>query len=191
VARAYLELDYAGRVEFVRCDLLDLPFDREFDVIFSTASFHWVLDHDRLFRNLYRALRPRGWLVAQCGGGKNIARLVARAQVLMENVAYAAYFADYKFPWEYSDAATAAARLRTAGFTEIETSLEEAPTWFANAPEFHLFVENVILRHHLQRIPDRAVRQQFMAELTRQYAQDDPPFLIDYWRLNMKARRAG
>jgi trans-aconitate methyltransferase len=190
-ARAYLEPDYAGRVEFVRCDLLDLAFDREFDGIFSTASFHWVLDHDRLFRNLYRALRPGGWLVAQCGGGKNIARLLARAQGLMENVAYASYFAEYRFPWEYSDAATAAARLRKAGFEQVETNLEEAPTQLPTAPEFHQFVENVILRHHLQRMPDSVVRGQFMAELTRQYSQDDPPFLIDYWRLNLKARRAG
>src|SRR5579864_8903065 len=42
-ARAYLEPEFGERVEFVRCDLLELPFDKEFDGIFSTASFHWVL----------------------------------------------------------------------------------------------------------------------------------------------------
>jgi trans-aconitate 2-methyltransferase len=188
-ARAYLEADFPGRVEFVRCDLLDLPFNQEFDGIFSTASFHWVLDHDRLFRNLYQALRPGGWLVAQCGGGKNIARLLARAQRLMESPAYASYFAGYESPWEYSDAATAALRLKNAGFEQIETSLEEAPTRFPTAAEFHQFVENVILRHHLQKIPDAAVRERFMTELTREFATEDPPFLIDYVRLNLKARR--
>jgi trans-aconitate 2-methyltransferase len=188
-ARAYLEPDFAGRVEFLRCDLLDLPFNQEFDGIFSTASFHWVLDHDRLFRNLYRALRPGGWLIAQCGGGKNIACLLARAEQLTMTKPYAQYFAGHESPWEFSDAETAVARLRNAGFTEIEASLEEAPTRFPNAPEFHQFVENVILRHHLQRIPGIEVRRQFMTELTRLYEQGDPPFLIDYWRLNLKARR--
>jgi len=188
-ARAFLEPEFHGRVEFLRCDLLDLPFDQEFDGIFSTASFHWVLDHDRLFRNLYRALRPGGWLVAQCGGGKNIAGLLARAHLLMENAAYAPYFAEYKSPWEYSDAETAASRLSKVGFDQIETSLEEAPTKFPNAPEFHQFVENVILRHHLQGIPDATIRQQFMTELTDKFASDDPAFLIDYLRLNLKARR--
>jgi trans-aconitate methyltransferase len=188
-ARAHLEADFRGRVDFVQCDLLDLPFDQEFDGIFSTASFHWVLDHNRLFRNLYRALCPGGWLVAQCGGGKNIERLLFRTHALMASPAYAAYFAGYQSPWEYSDAETASARLRSAGFEQIETSLEEAPTTFPNGPEFHQFVENVILRHHLQRITDYTARQQFLAELTLQSAADDPPFLIDYWRLNMKARR--
>ncbi|HST12977.1 MAG TPA: class I SAM-dependent methyltransferase [Terriglobales bacterium] len=188
-ARAYLEPDFPGRIEFARCELLDLLFDQEFDGIFSTACFHWVLDHDRLFRNLYRALRPGGWLVAQCGGSNNIARLLARTYALIEAPAYSRYFKEYESPWEYSDAATAATRLRKAGFEQIETSLEEAPTRFLSAPEFHQFVENVILRHHLQRIPNPEVRQRFMTDLTRQYEQDDPPFLIDYWRLNLKARR--
>ena len=45
----------------------------EFDAIFSTATFHWVLDHDALFRNLHESLRPGGMLVAQWGGGANLA----------------------------------------------------------------------------------------------------------------------
>ncbi len=107
----------------------------------------------------------------------------------MESPAYAQYFAGYESPWEYSDAETAAQRLKNAGFEQIETGLEEAPTKFPGAPEFHQFVENVILRHHLQRIPDAVVREQFMTKLASEFANDDPPFLIDYVRLNMKARR--
>ncbi len=188
-ARAYLEPEFPGRVEFVRCDLLDLPFNQQFDGIFSTASFHWVLDHDRLFRNLYRALRPGGWLIAQCGGGKNIARLLARAKRRMAMKPYAQYFAGYQSPWEYSDPETAARRLEEAGFEQIETYLEEAPTTFPNAAEFHQFVANVILHHHLQKIPDASTCEQFMTGLSSEFANDDPAFLIDYVRLNLKARR--
>jgi trans-aconitate 2-methyltransferase len=38
------------------------------DLIFSTATFHWIKDHDGLFRRLAQALKPQGRLVAQCGG---------------------------------------------------------------------------------------------------------------------------
>jgi trans-aconitate methyltransferase len=188
-ARAYLVPDFGDRVEFVCCDLLDMAFDKEFDGIFSTASFHWVLDHERLFQNLFRALRPGGWLCAQCGGGENLDRLLARVARLMTTAPYAQLFAGYVSPWEYSDAETAAARLRRVGFEQIETSLEEAPTTFPNSQEFQQFVESVILRNHLQRIPEPAPRQQFLAELTRQAAADDPPFLLDYVRLNLQGRR--
>jgi trans-aconitate 2-methyltransferase len=188
-ARAYLEPDFGSRVEFACCDLLDLAFEREFDLIFSTASFHWVRDHDRLFRNLYRALRPGGWLIAQCGGGRNLARLLSRVARLMESSPYAKYFAGYPFPWEFSDAETAANRLRQAGFEQVETSLEEAPTQLPSAPEYQQFVESVILRSHLLQLPDAALRQQFLVALTQQAAVDDPPFLLDYWRLNLQGHR--
>ena len=188
-ARAYLERDFVGRAEFVCCDLLDLPFDDEFDGVFSTASFHWVLDHDRLFRNLHRALKPGGWLIAQCGGARNLERFLQRAHQLMHSPAYAQYFADFPFPWEFADARTAAGRLQRARFVEVETSLEQAPTSFPNAPEYQQFVESVILRQHLLRIPQQPAREKFLAQVTAQAANDDPPFTLDYWRLNLQGRK--
>jgi len=188
-ARGYLKSDFGDRVEFVCCDLLNMPFDQEFDGIFSTASFHWVRDHDRLFQRLHRALRPGGWLCAQCGGGRNIARLLGRVQTLTATKPYAQYFARYQFPWEFSDAETATTRLRSAGFEQIEASLEEAPTRFDTASEFQRFVESVILHRHLERIPTPELRQSLLAELTRLASGDNPPFLLDYWRLNMQGRK--
>ena len=66
---------YGSRVSLIACDLLHLPFESSFDGIVSTAAFHWVLDNDRLFANLRRALVPGGWLEAQCGGGPNVTDL--------------------------------------------------------------------------------------------------------------------
>jgi trans-aconitate 2-methyltransferase len=170
-ARAYLEPDFGGRVEFVCCDLLDMPLEQRFDGIFSTASFHWVLDHDRLFRSLHRAHRPGAWLCAQCGGAKNLARFLGRVHTLIAAQPYAQHFVGYPYPWEFSDAETAASRLCHAGFEEIETSLEEVPTKFPNAQEFQQFVESVVLRNHLDRIPDRALRDQLLAERHRPASQ--------------------
>jgi trans-aconitate methyltransferase len=30
------------------------------DLIFSTGTFHWIKDHDRLIRRLAQALKPQG-----------------------------------------------------------------------------------------------------------------------------------
>jgi trans-aconitate 2-methyltransferase len=188
-AEQHLVPEFGERVRFVRADLQHLAFEPEFDVIFSTASFHWVKDHDRLFAGLYRALRPGGWLHAQCGGAGNLDRQLGRVSALLRSEPYRPYFTGFASPWEFADAQTTAARLRRAGFVEIETGLEEAPTLFQNADEFQQFVESVILHRHLERLPDTALRQQLLAALTRQAAEDDPPFLLDYWRLNMMARK--
>ena len=37
-----------------RCDVLELDLDAEVDVVFSTATLHWVTDHDALWRVLAR-----------------------------------------------------------------------------------------------------------------------------------------
>jgi len=64
---------FGDRIEYVVADLGQaLPIDGTVDAILSTATFHWVPDHDALFRNLAAVLRPGGWLVAQCGGYGNI-----------------------------------------------------------------------------------------------------------------------
>jgi trans-aconitate methyltransferase len=187
-ARDYLTTDFRGKFLLVAADLQDLPFDRVFDGIFSTAAFHWVLDHDRLFRSLFRALRPGGWLRAQCGGGPNLARLRKRTGELAATAKYARYFAGFREPWTFNDAETAAAVLRRAGFEDVHTSLEPAPTILEDLPKYSEFVCSVILRQHLERIPDDALRTAFVAALASQAAADDPPFSLDYWRLNLDAK---
>jgi trans-aconitate 2-methyltransferase len=76
---------FGERVRFVEADLLDLTpdvldRDQPVDAVFSTATFHWVKDHDRLFRNLAALLKPGGQLVAQCGAEGNVARVVRAAR---------------------------------------------------------------------------------------------------------------
>jgi trans-aconitate 2-methyltransferase len=188
-AREHLA-DFGSRVILVACDFLHLPFANAFDGIVSTAAFHWVLDHDRLFANLHRALVSGGWLEAQCGGGSNIERLRRRADALAASPEYAAYFADFREPWLFQDEEGAAETLLRAGFIDVETSVEPALTVLDNAAHYNEFVRNIILHRHLRNIPTEAERAQFMAKLTEQAAQDDPPFSLDYWRVNLRGRKA-
>jgi trans-aconitate 2-methyltransferase len=175
-------------VGLVAADLLHLPFERAFDGILSTAAFHWVLDHDRLFLELRRTLRPGGWLEAQCGGGANVAGVRKRALALASTPEFSAFFADFREPWFYADAEGAACTLERAGFVEVVTSLEPAPTVLNNAQQYSEFVSHIILRQHLKRIPHEHLRAQFMTRLTEAAGADDPPFSLDYWRLNLTGR---
>ena len=70
---------YGDRVSYVTADLAaPLPLgDASVDAILSTATFHWVADHEALFRHLASVLRPGGRLVAQCGGQGNTASVRA------------------------------------------------------------------------------------------------------------------
>ena len=177
---------YGGQVMFLSADLSDLPFHQAFDGIFSTAAFHWVLDHDKLFRSLHCALKPGGWLIAQCGGGPNLARVRERARNLIGASAYSEFLGNFREPWEFADAETTAARLHRAGFENIETSTEPAPTTFDSPEQFSEFIRNVVFHRQLERIPDESARKAFIGELTNQAMRDDPPLTLDYWRLNLQ-----
>lgn len=187
-ARDHLSDHFGTRLNLIACDFLYLPFRKTFDIIVSTAAFHWVMDHDRLFANLHDALVTGGRLEAQCGGGPNLARLRQRSNALAATAEFASYFVGFREPWLYQNAEEAAEGLRLAGFVEVETSVEAAPTQLDDAAHFREFVRNIILRRHLERLPGEELRVQFLERLTEQAAADDPPFLLDYWRLNLHGR---
>jgi trans-aconitate 2-methyltransferase len=191
VAAEYLEPRFGDRVTFVHADLTRLDLSEVADLIFSTATFHWVLDHDLLFRTLHRALKPGGRLVAQCGGGPNLAHVLHRASMLTESPPFAPYFVGWGKQWEFADPDTTARRLLAARFDGVETGLEHAPVTFAGPGEYSEFVRTVIFRPHLERMGDESLGERFIDELTRAAAGDDPPYSLDYWRLNLEAIRPG
>jgi len=188
-ARATLAMRFSERCNVVNAAAQSLPFHNAFDVIFSTATFHWVTDHAELFDSMFSALAPGGRLHAQCGGGQNLAGLHARAGALKASSEFARFFGSWRDPWEFADDMTTATRLRTAGFSNIDTSLEHAPTVFPNAESYREFITKVVLRPYLLLLPDDALRDSFITYLTEQAAADTPAYTLDYWRLNLAASR--
>lgn len=175
-------------IHFVHANAMELPFATAFDAVFSTATFHWVSDHPRLFSEIHRVLRPGGRLVSQAGGGPNLARLYGRAACLARDAAFAPYFDGWTDPWMFAGVDDTRARMKDAGFTDVEAWLESTPTSFAGAEAFAAFVETVCLRHQLNRLPE-GIRGDYLVRMTAFAAGDDPPYTLDYWRLNIDGRK--
>lgn len=183
--------DFGDRVRFVAADLVALPFRNCFDGVFSTASFHWVLDHNVLFRNLYEALRPGGWVHAQCGGGPNLVRLRQRVRALSQTADFSNWLGKYPEPWFFSDAEGAASRLRAARFERVETNTEEASFNVASNQEFQQYLRTFVLHRHLELLPNETLRSAFVEKLADASAHDNPTWTLDYWRLNLCACKPG
>lgn len=188
-ARSHLTGRSGAGTAFVQADASALPSVGAADAIFSTATFHWVGDHDRLFASLFAALAPGGRLVAQCGGAGNVQRVTDRCAALMREPAFASFFRDWTDGWEFADAPTTAVRLRRAGFVDVETDVEDAPVRLPDADAYREFLAHVVIRRHLAQLPEDGTRARFVDAMTAQAAADDPPFELDYRRLNLSARR--
>ena len=168
---------FGDRVSFVECDLgRPLPIEGAVHAVFSTATFHWVADHDALFANLAAVLSPGGRLVAQCGGAGNLAS-VRRAVVELGET--------WPGPWTFATPEETSARMEAAGFVDVATWLHDEPTPIDPGEPMETFLATVILRAHLDRLSE-AERAGFVVRV----AERLPASEIDYVRLNMTARRA-
>lgn len=170
-----------GPQAYVRVgDLLELDLAEPVDAVFSTATFHWISDHDRLFRRLHAALRPGGQLVAQCGGEGNITKLRGRAAEVIARAPYAERFADFQPPWNYAGPEETRERLLAAGFTAAECWLHPAPKQPEHPREF---LSTIVLGPHVQHLPTE-LREPFMDEVLAALGE---PVVVDYVRLNIDA----
>ncbi|MEN3337135.1 MAG: trans-aconitate 2-methyltransferase [Acidobacteriota bacterium] len=180
--------EWPSAPRYVRGDGAALPFTAAFDAVFSNATFHWVPDHDRLFRSIHGVLVPGGRLVAQCGGEANLLQLYGRARAAMRAAPYAPLFAGWTDPWRFEGVDATEKRLHAAGFVDIDVSLAPAPTRFSGPDTYMEFVAAVCLRHELARLP-LDLRETFLGALTTAAGEDLPPFTLDYCRLNISARK--
>ncbi len=62
-------------LKFVLGDSANMPFDAEFDAVFSNAALHWMLDASAVASGIARALKKGGRLVAELGGKGNISQI--------------------------------------------------------------------------------------------------------------------
>lgn len=161
-------------------DLSELQLDQPVDLIFSTATFHWILDHERLFRRLNAALRPGGRLVAQCGGRGNVAAHAQAIATVATQPPFAAHFEGMTVMWNFAGPEETEARLREAGFSAARCWLEPKPV----TPERPFeFTSTVTLGPHLARLPE-TLRRPFAEAILERCAK---PLTLDYVRLNIEA----
>jgi trans-aconitate 2-methyltransferase len=162
-------------------DLVGLDLDGErVDVVFSTATFHWIADHDALFASLRAALRDGGRLVAQCGGTGNIATVHAAAREAAVREAFRPHFAGWSGPWNFATPQGTERRLRAAGFDDVRCWLAERPVEPDDPREY---LRTINLGVHLERLP-ADLHEPFLDAVLERLG-DHPT--IDYVRLNSDA----
>ena len=172
-ARARLGHD---RVEYHVADLLDaLPIARSVDAIVSTATFHWIADHRKVFENLATVLAQGGQLEAQCGGAGNIASVIRAVRELG---------IDAEVGKRYATPDETAALLERTGFVDVRCWLEPQPTSLP-PDDLEPYLRAICLGGVLESMPDDR-RDAFVRDVAARL----PEPAIDYVRLNISARRA-
>jgi trans-aconitate 2-methyltransferase len=171
------------RADYLVSDLVELELPEPVDIVFSTATFHWIGDHDRLFRQIRRVLRPGGRLVAQCGGEGNVAALGRVIRAVSALPEYAPHLTSARAIWHFASPGETDRRLDAAGFTGVRCWLQPKPVQPSRPLEF---VSTVTLGPILDQLPEEK-RKPFAEAVL---AEHEEPLVLDYVRLNIEADAA-
>jgi SAM-dependent methyltransferase len=165
-------------------DARRLPFEKEFDAVFSNAVLHWVSEADAVVQCVARALRPGGRFVGEFGGQGNVALVCAALRTAMSRRGVEL---DATCGWYFPSPAEYAAVLERHGFDVVRAEFIPRPTptlgdareWLANFGD------------HLLSLAPAAERQAIVDEvndaLEPQLRGDDGVWRIDYVRIRFAA----
>lgn len=177
------------RVSFVEADLLNLDQavpPHCVDAVLSTATFHWIDDHVRLFTALRGVMQPAARLVSQFGGGDNLAEFMRATDAVAARQPFNRHLQGKPLWRFYYSPEQTRARLEAAGFTDIGTWLEASPQTFESAQALVDFGRAVVMRNHLAALPP-SLQDDFAAAVAEEVYRRLGGYVLDYVRLNADA----
>lgn len=160
-------------LSFQQQDARELPFCREFSVVFSNAVLHWVLDHGPVLKGIYRALKPGGRVVVQMGGKGNAARVVEAVNEIMNQNEWQGYFDKFSFPYGFYSPEEYEPWLRDAGFNVVSLELKPKDMVHENVKNFKGWFRTTWLPY-LHRVPEESW-EAFIDVVTETYLRINPP----------------
>ncbi len=161
-----------------------LPFDGEFDAVFSNAALHWMKDLEPVFAGVWKALVPGGRFVGETGGTGNVA---AVSGALCQALANRNIDAEKHYPWVFPSPEDFRAMLEARGFRMVTLELIPRPTPIPGAIDgwLEVFAGNFLA------LLSAAERPAFIAEVREALAPRlqtfDGNWTVDYVRLRFAA----
>jgi SAM-dependent methyltransferase len=104
----------------------NLPFENEFDAVFSNAALHWMRnDPDAVIAGVHKALRPGGRFVAEMGGDRCVEKIRTALIAALDRRNIDGKSADL---WYFPTVEDYSARLTRGGFAIDYIALIPRPT---------------------------------------------------------------
>jgi trans-aconitate methyltransferase len=103
----------------------DLPYNEEFDAVFSNAVLHWIRRADVVLAGVYRSLKPGGRFIAECGGDGCVHKI---RTALVQALERRGFDGEARVPWYFPTTDDYATRLERTGFRVDSIALIPRPT---------------------------------------------------------------
>jgi trans-aconitate 2-methyltransferase len=182
-------------VNIIQSNLLDIDLNKiqsKFNIIFSNAVLHWILDHHRVFKNFYDLLLADGQLLIQCGGYGNLQKAISTFDIIKDSTEFKEYFSKWKDQWYFAKPVDTEKILKEIGFRNINVYLEDYPVTFKDKKSYSIYLKTVVLGPYLKCLPSEKLQNNFLQRIIQIKEKQSTQELIltlDYKRLNIFASR--
>ena len=160
-------------LSFQLADAQKLPFEQKFEVVFSNAALHWVIDHIPVLEGIYKSLRPGGRILLQMGGQGNAASVISVLDEVKAEAEWCSYFKDFEFPYGFHCPKDYKRWLKYSGFNPIRVELFTKDMIHEGRSGLAGWIRTIWLPY-TQRIPKQK-REVFVDEIVNRYIQKNPP----------------
>jgi trans-aconitate methyltransferase len=163
-----------------------LPFEEEFDAVFSNAVLHWITRADPMIAGVYRSLKPGGRFVAECGGYGCVHKI---RTALVQALDRRGMDGEARVPWYFPTPGDYATRLERAGFRVDSIALIPRPT---PLPGDIIGWLETFAHSFLQGLSDQArgeYLQEVRAHLEPKLRDSTGTWVADYVRLRFAASK--
>jgi trans-aconitate methyltransferase len=180
-----------GNVSFIESDISTASLPPKIDVIFSNATIHWILDHCRLFENLWRLLNDGGEMIIQCGGYGNLYKVLSVIDKIRLHDEFNSFFTDWREPWYFPKPKDTFILLQEIGFANVNVQLVNESAKFSDRNSFALFAKTVVMKPYLAFLPNPKLKDRFLELVLGEIETKHKSlcWLMDYVRLNIKATK--
>jgi len=183
MSKEMINFSRAKDIEAYVGSVTNLPYNEQFDGVFSNAVLHWVKDARNAVKNIAKVLKDGGRFVCEFGGEGNAYYLVS---VMEEVFVNHPEFGDFDNPWYFPSVEEYKRLLESEGFSVEYIELIPRPTpiddinnWFdifANGVTEHLNVEQF-----------ETFKMECRDILKNKIYSDEEGWILDYKRLRVRA----
>ena len=171
-------------------DVNFMDFEKRFDLIFSNAALHWIIDHKNLLERSYRALKTNGKIAWNFAGGGTCSNFFEVIREKMKSNKYAEYFKDFEWPWFMPSKAEYIELIKSVNFSKAEVSEKNEDRFFADKEEMIRWIDQPSIVPFIKQIPDELkeeFRSEVVEEMISRTIQPDGRCFETFRRINVTA----
>jgi trans-aconitate methyltransferase len=161
--------DAFPNLQFQQEDATRLSFENKFNIVFSNATLHWILDHRPVLCGIFASLRHGGKVLLQMGGCGNAGEVMDALTRIIKKEEWRKFFDGFSFSYGFYSPDEYRVWLREAELVARRVELIPKDAEHQGRSGFESWIRTTWLPY-IQQVPVEK-RELFVSQLADEYLQ--------------------